>query len=277
LNTSEQQTAWALAIAAVTASGQQDALSSMCCPFIPSNAARGGVLAAIMAQEGFNGSATAIEGPRGFANVFSDSPNFDAVAKDLGQTFELMSITYKPYPCGIVVHASLDACLDIARTPGFDSANIEGVSVQIPQITVDLMGRQPAPKDSMQAQVSAHHWIAAALTRGRAGVEESEGAALADPEIGRVRSLVKLTVQQNLARDAATLEVTMKDGRVLGRKIDHARGSIDNPMSDRDLETKFRDYAGRVVGTDRIDALVEASWRLPTLRSLGEVARLTSG
>jgi 2-methylcitrate dehydratase PrpD len=276
LKSSEERIAWALAIAAVSASGQQDALSSMCCPFIPSNAARGGVLAAIMAQEGFNGSASAIEGPRGFANVFSDSPNLGAVTSGLGQTFDLMSITYKPYPCGIVVHASLDACLDIARTPGFTAANIDGVSVRIPQITIDLMGRQPAPKDSMQAQVSAHHWIAAALVSGRAGVEQSEGAALVDPEIARVRALVKLTVQPDLARDAAVLEVTMRDGRVIQRKIDHARGSIDNPMSDRDLEAKFRDYAGRIVGERRIDALVEASWKLPELRSLGELARLAS-
>lgn len=271
LRLSQEETARAMAIACVAGAGQQDALSSMCCPFIPSNTARNGVMAAILAQEGFTASATAIEGPRGLARVFSDNPNFDAVTDQLGSRFDQMSITYKPYPCGIVVHAALDACLEIAGQPGFKPEAIAKVAARVPPITIELMGGQPAPKDSMQAQVSAHHWIAGALVTGGAGIELAEQPSFHDAAIARVRALVELVPDAALARHATQLTVTMRDGRVFDHMIETARGSIDNPMSDGDLEDKFRAYAGRIVGND-IEELIAAARQVGTLRDLSGLA-----
>lgn len=270
---SERETVSALGIASVSAAGHQDALSSMCCPFVPSNAARNGINAAILASEGFRGSDTAIDGPKGFARLFAEEPNLDGLTDDLGSRFELLSLTYKPYPCGIVVHAALDACLEIAGTPGFGGRDIERIVALVSPETIELMSRQPHPADSLQAQVSAHHWIAAALATGTAGIEHTLPRSLSDPAIARLRSLVELVGAGSLRRHAATVTVHFADGTAIERSIAHARGSIGNPMSDDELDSKFRSYAGRVIGSDA-DELARLSWSLETVGDVSDVARI---
>ncbi|MGE0500788.1 MAG: MmgE/PrpD family protein [Rhizobiaceae bacterium] len=275
LGLSVSQTVSALAIASVSAAGHQDALSSMCCPFVPSNAARNGVAAAIFAAEGFRGSETAIEGPKGFASLFSEKPDIDVILDGLGSRFELLSLTYKPYPCGIVVHAALDACMEITRLPIFDGNRVERVVARVSPETIELMSRQPEPKDGLQAQVSAHHWIAAVLATGTAGVEHAREASLLDPRIRALRDRVELVGDQSLARHATQVTVWSAGGTTIERTVSHARGSMGNPMSDDELERKFMSYAGDVVGPDIRD-LARSCWEIDRLPDVAGIARLAA-
>lgn len=267
-----ERAAHALAIACVAGAGQQDALSSMCCPFVPSHAARNGVMAAFMAEAGFNGSATAVEGERGFGRVFSEQPQWQAALDGLGKVWHQGSITYKPYPCGIVAHAGVDACLVIARRADFDAARVVKVQAWVPQLTLDLMGRQGMPVDALQAQVSARHWLACALVFGLADAQHTQDEVLRDPQVALMRDRIELIAQAHLARDAASVAVHLSDGRVLECSVEHALGSIDRPMSDAQLEAKFLTYAGAVIGPERAQHLSDLCWRLPGLTGLDELA-----
>jgi 2-methylcitrate dehydratase PrpD len=88
---------------------------SLCTPLMPAQAAQTGLRAALLAQAGFTSSATPLDGGYGFLSVFSDVPDLDALAGGLGQRFDLLRNTYKPYPCGIVIHPIIDACLNCER------------------------------------------------------------------------------------------------------------------------------------------------------------------
>jgi 2-methylcitrate dehydratase PrpD len=271
-----ERAAYALAIACVAGAGQQDALSSMCCPFVPSHAARNGVMAAFMAEAGFNGSATAIEGGRGFGHVFSEQPQWQAALADLGKVWYQSSITYKPYPCGIVAHAGVDACLDIAQRAGFDAQQVAKVQARVPQLTLDLMGRHGMPADALQAQVSARHWMACALVFGCADARHTLDSVLRDPQVAAMRDRIELIPEAQLARDASAVTVHLKDGQVLECAVAHALGSFDHPMSDAQLESKFVTYAGAVIGAERAAGLSDLCWQLPALKDLDELAAMAS-
>src|SRR5687768_810856 len=97
LNLTEQQMVWALGIAATQASGLREMFGTMCKPFHPGNAARNGLLAALLAQQDFTSSNQGIEAPRGFANVLSTAFKPEEITGRLGETWEAALNTYKPF------------------------------------------------------------------------------------------------------------------------------------------------------------------------------------
>ena len=115
LGLDEQQMTWALGIAATQSSGLREMFGTMCKPFHPGNAARNGLLAALLAQQNFTSSDQGIEAKRGFAHVLSTKFRPDAITQGLGETWEIALNTYKPFACGIVIHPIIDACIQLRR------------------------------------------------------------------------------------------------------------------------------------------------------------------
>ena len=111
----EQQTAWALGIAATQASGLRETGGTMSKAFNAGQASRCGLAAALLAARDFTGSGTALEGPNGFIAAFGEARNVDAVLDGWGATYQIEMNTFKPFPCGIVTHAAIDACLELYR------------------------------------------------------------------------------------------------------------------------------------------------------------------
>lgn len=247
---------WALAVAMTSAAGFQETLSTMCCPLVPSHAARNGLVAAYLASNGFTGSTHTLEAPRGYAAVFADLANLDAATEKLGERYELLSLTYKPYPCGIVIHPSIDACLALVKQESIRPEQIVRVELRVYRQALTLCGNQPSPADSLQAQVSIHHWVAAALLRGRAGSAEAREACIMDPAVKALRRLVVPVADPSVNRDEAWVTVHLSDGRRPHHHVTHCRGSIAQPLSDNEIEQKFRDYAGEVLSTDALNTVI---------------------
>lgn len=111
----------AIGLAANQASGLRESQSTMGSHFIPGQAARCGLMAALLASRGFTCSDSMIEGAKGFAASFASRPNLDAAVDKLGQVFEISSLAYKPYPSGVVIHPIIDACLEIVKSGALDA------------------------------------------------------------------------------------------------------------------------------------------------------------
>jgi len=118
LRLDEQQMTWALGIAATQASGLREMFGTMCKPFHPGNAARNGLLAALLARTNFTSSSQAIEAPRGFANVLATERRYEEITEHLGSTWEILENTYKPFACGIVIHPTIDGCIQLRNDAG---------------------------------------------------------------------------------------------------------------------------------------------------------------
>ena len=268
LGLDQQQMAMALGIAASHASGFREAHATMGLGYVPGHASRTGLFAALLAAKGFTNSPTALEGVKGFAHVFADPPNLPAATAGLGTDFEVMRNAYKPYPCGIVIHPQIDACLEIAGTPGFDPHAIERVELIVEPLTLTLCDR-PEPENAMQAVVSLYHWAAAALLHRRAGLDEGVDAMVRDPDMIALRRRIKATPDATLAREEAKAVVYLKDGQRLAAHVPQCRGSLARPMTETELQEKFLAQASRTIPLAKAEKLAALCWNLPALADVG--------
>lgn len=262
----------AISIAASQASGIRAVHGTMCTAFIPAHAAQCGLRAAILAGHGFTGSDAVFEGRHGFAEVFCDEPNFEALTGKLGQSFESLANTYKAYPCGIVVHPVIDGCLRIRADYQINPYDIDCVLITVNPITLELAGRR-APKDGIEGHLSIYHWAAAALLFGRAGIAEGSDACILDPEVIALRGKVGALGDAAISRDGAKVTVILQSGRSFVCDVTHCTGSAAEPMTDADLTKKFRDQAASVLTETQIARLLSLCWNAGTLTDVGEIAR----
>jgi 2-methylcitrate dehydratase PrpD len=271
LGLDEWQTAMALGIAASQPIGLREQFGTMTKPFHPGAAARAGLMSALLAQSGFTASARALEAPRGFVQVVSDKRAWHEVSEELGERFEISFNTYKPFACGIVIHPSIDACVQL-RAQGISAEQVARIDLRVHSLVLELTGKKE-PKDGLQGKFSVYHGAAAGLIYGRAGEAEFSDAVVNDPRLIALREKVQATVDEAVHEDAALVSALLTDGRRVDIRVDHAIGSMVNPLSDAQLEAKFDTLVAPVLGEARARAL-GAQWR--TLASLGDVRTLTA-
>ncbi len=263
----------ALGIALAQAAGFRAMHGTMMTPMMPAQAGQSGFRAALLAERGFTAGQTALEGRYGFLSVFCEQPDLATLAGDLGTRFELLRNTYKPYPCGIVIHPIIDACLQLRRERSISAGAIAKVAIQASPGTMALCNNRN-PADEMQAHVSLHHWTAVAFIRGTARIQDMDTeTAVKDPALRSFQDKVEATLNPALAGDAAIVTVTLTDGSRHECAILHGIGSASNPMSNGDLERKFVDLSEPVVGPARTRELVDKTWGLPALADAGDLAR----
>ncbi len=273
LGLTEQQIVWAFGNAAAQSAGLVETLGSSAKSISVGNAARNGLLSALLAQANFEGPAAPLEGAFGFLKVVSDSVNWAALDGETPQRWQLQCNTYKPYPCGVVLNPVIDACLEIASRPDFMARGTEGI--QHMEITGHPLLRQrtdrPNVSNGRQSQVSAQHTVGVVLTRQRAGLAEFSDDAVAD---SRVRALgAKLTFSDNasMSIDSANLRVTYADGFSLTATIDTARGSLANPMTDAQLEAKLHTLCDYGQSGVQAQALIDTVWQLESSTDAGSL------
>jgi 2-methylcitrate dehydratase PrpD len=219
----------ALGLAATQSAGLVEMLGSMARVLNAGCAARNGLAAAQLAAEGFRGPEHPIEGLRGFVNVFGGSKDFSRISGDLGRHWELTQVACKPYPCGVVLHALIDGCLELREK----IRHAERLVVTLHPLAIERTDR-PEPRNAIEARLSAQHAVAVALLHGRAGLEQFSDAAATDPAIQAVRRRVSLAADDRLDKMAAIITDAKSTLRVPGPK----------PMNDARLEAKFRELAG---------------------------------
>ena len=263
----------AMGIALAQAAGLRAMHGTMMTPMMPAQAGQSGLRAALLAERGFTGGQTALEGRYGFLSVFCETPDLDAIAGGLGSRFEILRNTYKPYPCGIVIHPIIDACLQLRREKGIVANDIAQVAIQASAGTMALCNNRN-PQDEMQAHVSLHHWTAVAFIRGTARIQDLDTeTAVKDPALMAFQNRVEATLNPAIASDSAVVTLTMADGSVHECRIEHGIGSASNPMSNADLERKFVDLCEPVIGAARTRELVVKTWGVADLSDAGELAR----
>ena len=273
LGLNSEQMLWALGNASAQAGGLIETLGTMAKSLSVGNAARNGMIAAFAAHSGLTGPEMPLEGPRGFAHVFGTNPDFSRISAGLGERWEALRNTYKPYPCGIVLHAVIDACLALRSSPGFSSENIESIVVRGHPLLGQRTNR-PSVTTGREAQVSAQHSVAVALLTGAAGLEQYSDAAVRDPAVVALRQKVQVQDDATMTIEAAEVLITLHTGQDLNRFVEQARGGEQYPLSDADLEAKLRDLAA--FGKSGCDPglLIDAVWSLETSTDAGRLMAL---
>lgn len=275
----EDATARAISIAASCAAGLKENFGTMVKPFHAGLAARNGVLAALLAAEGFSASETALDGPQGFIAVTSDErPALAEALLTLGTRWEILEtgITIKLYPSCAATHPMLDTLLDLRREHGFTGRDVQTVEVAVDGVTPTVL-IHPEPRTALEAKFSLQFCAAAAVAYGYVDVATFEDARRSDPEVLRLLPRVRMVVDDRLGRDAPSLtqarvSVTLADGRTLAAEANGARGYPANPPSREDLDAKFRTCGRRVLEAKPVDAALEGLHRLASLDDVRTLA-----
>ncbi|MGD0073969.1 MAG: MmgE/PrpD family protein [Candidatus Binataceae bacterium] len=259
-----QEMVWAIGLAATQSAGLREMFGSMGKAFHPGRAAQNGYAAALLAQAGFTSGEFGIEGPRGFAHVTSASYDLSKVTAKLGSEFNFSANTYKPFPCGIVIHPTIDACIQIHRERKLSPRDIRAVELKVAPLVLDLCNKQRISR-GLEGKFSVFHAAAIGLVRGNARIAEFTDDTVNDPDVKRVRELAVATGDPRIGEDQATVEVTLASGERIVKHVEHAIGNLARPMTDRELEEKFRDQAASVLAPERMNALIATCWKIDTL------------
>lgn len=256
----------------------------------PGLAAQAAVVAAQLAQRGIQGPHNVFEGLDGFFRVYLNGRcDAEIVRRDLGKDFELLNLSYKPYPCCRYNHTAIDAAL-LARAEAMRPADeVESMRVGVTRQCYEAVCTPEAvrwsPRTIVEAQFSIPYTVAAAWIDGEVGLRHltDEGLQRADvlALAKRVHPYVDPEIERRWGRNIspAQLTVRFRDGRVGTARVDYPRGHPRNPMTPADFAAKVRDCAGFAavpVSAAQVDGLIAAVGQIasapdlaPLLASLG--------
>ncbi|MFM9902635.1 MAG: MmgE/PrpD family protein [Polaromonas sp.] len=269
-----QQTAMALGIAASQPVGMREQFGTMTKPFHPGGAARAGLMSALLASQGYTASPKALEAPRGMMQTVSTKNDWNEITGELGQRFEISFNSYKPFACGIVIHPSIDACAQL-RAQGVTPEQVERIELKVHSLVLELTGKKE-PADGLQAKFSVYHGCAAGLTFGRAAEDEFADALVTRDDMVALRRKVVATVDDSIDEASADVTAVLLDGRRVHVFVEHAIGSLQNPMSDSQLEAKFQDLSDPVLGAGQTSELINACWALGQAANVAAVVALAT-
>ncbi|WOH71323.1 MmgE/PrpD family protein [Bradyrhizobium sp. NDS-1] len=259
----------AIGLAASQSAGNVENLPSAAKNVSVGNAARNGLFAALLAQQGYEAAPRAIEGPLGWARTMGDEPDIARLLDGLGKTWEIARNTYKPYPAGIVFHAVIDACLKLREQIGRQFDQIDAVTVQGSAL---LLARGDRPvNNERDARVSIHHCVACGLLLGRAGIAEFARETVVRPDIAQLRQKVRAELDTRMPDGAARVTLRLSSGEALTETVTSPRGSQAAPLSDRDIEEKLREGIRTGRSDWDADRVIDAVWRLDAADDVGKV------
>ena len=264
LGMSEDQAVMAMSLAAAQSGGFRATHGSMGTAFVPAMAARNGLVALRLAQAGFTCTEHAIDGNNGLLAVLSPDCDVALALADLGQTYEILDNALKPYPCGIVIHPAIDACMALAQQLKNPLEEVASLSLWVHGDTLRLCGRR-LPETALDAQISLYHWAAASLVYPSDALGNAELPRVQDPQLQALQSRIQAQADDSLQSDQARAQLRTHAGQVLDTFIEHASASAANPMTDEQLNHKFTALSLRALPQAQAQALKDMSWQLPTL------------
>jgi 2-methylcitrate dehydratase PrpD len=270
----------ALGFAGTQAMGLREVFGSHSKPFHAGKAAENGLVAALLAQRGFTSisanSKGILEGSRGFAAVMADGYDLATMTNGLGEKWELPAIAIKPHACGQANQPLLDSVLMLRSKPGVNPDTVESIRGTVSHAAPAIINRRH-PKKALEGKFSYHHAMACVLVDGNAYPQQFTDEKVNDPQIIALRDRITIAEDpSSLRRRAARVDMALKDGTKYSVTTEFALGTPDNPMSDGQVEDKYRALAGGVLPKKQVDAVAKHVWAIEKLGSVRELMPLLS-
>ncbi|MFM0298997.1 MmgE/PrpD family protein [Paraburkholderia sediminicola] len=276
------QTASALSIAASFASGVKANFGTMTKPLHVGHASRNGLVAALLAREGFTAGDATFEHRQGFLNVYNGAGNYDADAavNHWADPLDIVEpgIAIKQYPCCGSTHPAIDAMLILAAEHDLKPQDVERVLSYTHPRRLQHTNR-PEPNSALDAKFSVQYCVARALTKRRVVLSDFEGEAYAEAAI---RALMKRVIaepdpqaDQQPDHFGAEIVVEMRDGRRFAKRVASAAGRTSaNPLPNSRIEAKFLDCAQHVLTDAASTDALAMLWRIDELDDLATLSGL---
>jgi len=258
LGLEEEELRYALGIVASLSSGIRANFGTMTKPLHAGRAASNGVVASMLGMRRFTADKNVLDGKWGFMSILGGGYDADKIVGKMGNPYSIVDpgASIKMYPCGSLGQPSMDAMLEIVVEEHLEPEDVREVRLRAgPNILEPL--RYERPVDELQAKFSLQFGLACILVRRRAGLREYTLEFLNSPEMRGAMEKVKMILDPEVAsmgtdKMRSIVEVELRDGRVLRKLADTARGTPEKPLKDSEIGDKFRQCAGFVLDEKRV-------------------------
>ncbi|PIV23071.1 MAG: MmgE/PrpD family protein [Deltaproteobacteria bacterium CG03_land_8_20_14_0_80_45_14] len=276
LNLNAEQLVNAFGIAGTQAGGVRQVFGTMCKPFHAGKASMDGLLSALLAEKGFTSSKEMIEGKQGFLDIFSDGAGSEKVVANLGKTYHLREISFKPYAsCGFT-HSTIDLMREVRKKAKVDVNDVEEIKIEVNRGALDAAGKIE-PKTGLEGKFSIYYCAALALKEGEAGIDKFTDERVKDPQMVKLMKKVKaIPVEDDDLYLGARGSVRMKDGTEYKESTVFPKGDPQNPLSYDELAEKFRSITMGVLPRNKIEKLIQKIKILEELKDIGSLLDLCS-
>ncbi|MFD2925624.1 MmgE/PrpD family protein [Halobacillus naozhouensis] len=262
LKLSKEKMAMALGLAGTQSFGLREMFGTMTKPFHAGKAAQNGLYAAMLVEKGFTSSSQVLEAKRGFANVYSTSHNLGRINERWGKVWEFENNTFKPFACGIVLHPSIDACIQFSEYASPDE--VEEIRLRVHPYVHELTSKEN-PKTGLEGKFSIYHTGAIAFLEKGASENQFQDERVNAGEVVQFRKKIKPMADEQIDKDKVVATLVLKDGTTKKLVIDHAIGSLQNPLTTEMLASKFMNLSSPIIGEESSKQVIEKIMKLEKL------------
>ncbi len=240
-------------------------------------AVEAGIRSALLAKEGYKGPEKVFEGKEGIFEVI-DSVNWDRdkLTLGLGDKFLITQCGYKAFPTEALTHQPITATLEIMKGNDIDYSEVQEVTVETITRAKDILADSSKydPRTKETADHSLPYCIAVAIVKGNVLPSDFEEETLFDEKVRNLLPRIKVVAENEIDSlfprvKRAIVKIKTERGE-FEKKVDYAKGSPENPMSDNELIQKFKANAKRSLSEDLIDDVIQATFNLESFDNIGE-------
>lgn len=266
------KTLMALGIAASGSSGLKQNFGTMTKPLHVGQAAKNGVLAAMLAQRGWDADRHILDGHFGFCNLFCGRNQYDLkdMTEYLGNPWEILEpgISLKKYPCCGSIHSSLDAMFELLKETPVRPDQVKKVECQVYPTKVHVLVH-PRPTTGLEGKFSLEYCLAASILDGKISLSQFEDEKVREPRVQALLPRIVASKDEKVAEWGSRIRIETTDGRTLSRESGQSAGITDWD----ELTTKFRDCALPVLGSHRAERALGMVQRLEELSDISDLVQ----
>ena len=281
-----EQTMMALGLAGSQAAGVVQNFGTFTKSFHAGNAARSGIMAAMLIKDGYNATKDILEGHVGFPVTFFGGQKVDVagMAENLGKPFAVISpgINVKKFPACYATHRAIDATLHLAKEKNLKPEEVAEVDVQVPARAVKILFYSK-PTSALEAKFSMNFVLATALMDRKVSLAQVTDGRANDSRIQDLERKIKMRAYPDADANESgenrpdVVTIKMKDGKEYSHGVLRARGHADVPLSWDELLEKYRDCARIALGEKEVEKTLELMGDLESLNNVKELMKIVTG
>jgi len=244
-------------------------------------AARSGVTSALLAQRGYTGPSTVIEGENGFLRAYSSEYDVSKLTDGLGREFAIMGTSLKPYACGKYLHASIEATIELAKEYDLRPENVKEITVNLSPVAMSNVITEPEHeiRRVVDAQFSIPYSVAVSLVKRRAFIDEYSEKGIKDEVVLKLAKRVRVVPEprfEEIFQTAFPAKVTIQtvDGKTYEKLVSVIKGDPEKPLSQTELEEKFRTLASMAISEEKMSKIIGVVRALERLKDIKELTEL---
>jgi 2-methylcitrate dehydratase len=244
-------------------------------------ATQSGMLAALLAEQGYTGPEHVVDGKEGLTHCFGPEWKLNVLTDGLGDGWRITQCGMKFFPTEALTHAPISATLDLVHEHDLKPEKVEKVTIRSLARAADILS-DPSKYDPRSKETADHslpYVIAAALVDRQVTPAQFTMQKIMDPTVrAQLKKVVVVAdpeiekVFPALQRVVVTIRTT--DGKEFTKQLDYPKGDPRNPLTDREIEEKFAALAGPVMGKAAQKKVRDAVWNLEKLDTVGGLMKL---